>query len=380
MKKEVVPILISPCCKKDMHINILSIYLNNRDSEIDEGVLFCSRCTREFPIFEGIPRLCNELLPSENEALKKLKAKSNLIEHIKSDMKSDVYERIEELVREKIKADGENEYLRNRSKNDISFRIRGCEKQEKYIRTLRYYYNGEVNSILDIGGGQGGLIHCCNKHLKPSLSILLDYDLSWVKVAKLRNPSITVVRADAANIPFKKDSFDLVISQACLEHIPNYKQAINEMCRVSRDALFLAWNPNKFFVYDFGHLDAPVAIFPKSIAKYVALIWHKIRQTKRTLSSIIDELNKTFYISTTLVKGILKKYGEVHNVFTIFVLNSLDASEAGRFAKQKALLVKYKFFSKAFLNLLVFLKIEPQCYYILRKTSNSTVSINEAIF
>ena len=363
--------LNSPCCKQEMNLITHVVWTDevspDDSSEVKEGILGCTACNREFPIIDGIPRLCLDLFPFEKDILNRSKVKPLQAQIAKPQIK-DVYLKIEELVREKIKSDSKSHYSRKRYDAQLAFRVKECEYQEKYVKTLNAFHDRRISTLLDIGGGQGGLIYCCNRMLKPTTSVLLDYDLSWVEVAKIRNPSIEVVRADAANIPFKSHYFDLTISQATLEHIPDYKKAITEMCRVTKQTLFLCWNPNKYSLYDFGHVDAPVTIFPKSVAKYLAFAWHKIRRTGRSMDWIEEELKKTFYISTSTVEKIMRRYGKTHNVFSNFVINSLEDGEKGRFVSQKKLLSKYKFLSRFFLDALAFCRIEPQCYYVLKKS------------
>ncbi|GAG01367.1 unnamed protein product, partial [marine sediment metagenome] len=262
--------------------------------------LKCEKCINKYPIINGIPRLCIELNNSEKDKLKRFE--KNQVSFIKGENELNTkidYVEIEKIVRQKMSVDSNScDYLKAWVERNIEYKVWGCEKEEKYVKTLKQYYHKPIEVILDIGGGSGGLIKCFSDLYTPILSIMLDYDLDWAEVAKLRNPNVDIVRGDATNLPFKRNSIDLVISQAMLEHIKDYDNAIKEMCEVAKNVSFIAWNPNKLFVFDFGHLDAPVAIFPKKIAKYIAIWWHRIRRTGRTEENIIGSLNVIHYIST----------------------------------------------------------------------------------
>jgi ubiquinone/menaquinone biosynthesis C-methylase UbiE len=196
---------------------------------------------------------------------------------------------------------------------------------------------------------------------------MVDLDLDWARVASLRNPNVEIIRGDATKLPIRDDMFDVVISQAMLEHIPDHTAALHEMCRTTRAVLFVAWGPNKNSLYDFGHLDAPVTLFSRKNAKKVAILWHKMLKTDRTHEWISSELDGTFYISTGFVKRLLKTYGTVFNVFTEFCMNSLRSEYSYRGGRIKNLLAKMPMLSKGIFKLLEFLMIEPQCYYILIK-------------
>lgn len=373
MNKELLKYLCCPYCKDSLKTEARKIQIGNAYSDtcedILDGILLCLRCNNEYPVINGIPRLCKELFEQEKKELNKLK---NITEVViirsKAIQNSDAYSQIEKIVRQRIKIpDDASGYLRKRLENDIYYRIKGCEKQEKYIKTLKLFCNHKLETILDIGGGQGGLIKSLTDFFHPTLSILLDYDLTWVEVAMLRNPTVQIIRGDATNLPFKKGSIDLVISQMMLEHIKEYTKALTEMCEVAKETCFVCWGPNKFFIYDFGHLDAPVSIFPKKMAKYIAVLWHKIRKTRKSNAAIVDELENTHYISPLHVKKIFKNYGRPYNVFTNFALYSLENGYSENTKGIKHYLLVMRPVAKIIFKLLVFFRIEPQCYFVLKK-------------
>lgn len=371
MKRDLLNLLCSPCCKAELKLETKQVLINDATEEdILEGILSCSNCNKRYPIINGIPRLCTELWEEEIRELQRLRNTAYSVIHTKNKERSfNIYEEIEKKVRQKINLPtNASNYLKKKKENDIYFRVRGCEKQDKYIQTLKLYYDKKkVETILDVGGGQGGLIKCFSECYSPYFSIMLDYDLSWIDVAKLRNPTVQVIRGDAVNLPFKKASIDIVISQAMLEHIREYDKAIKEMCEVTKDVCFVSWNPNKFSLYDFGHLDAPVTILPKAMAKYVAIMWHRIRRTGVRTDTIISGLERTFYISTTHVKNILRKYGRVYNVFVDFLLFSIQSNYSYRMRRIRKIFLKHTLITKLICKLFILLRIEPNCYYILKK-------------
>ncbi len=373
MKRNLLKLLCSPCCKADLVVFIPVTGGHEQEvddnDEISQGILSCTCCSKGFPILNGIPRLCNLLLIEEEKELNDLKNKGIFIVNRINRKETVNYDEIEHRIRKIMQSDNNNlsAYLKARVEKNIAFKVRGCEEQEKFINTLKVFYKKGITSFLDIGGGAGGLIKCFSEAYNMDNCIMLEYDLKWAEVAKLRNPGVEILRGDATNLPFKTNSIDVVFSQATLEHIRDYDRALMNMCRVTKNVLFISWNPNKFSFYDFGHLDAPITIFPKSIAKYVALIWHLLRRTGRTYDSISKEIDETHYISTTHVAKKLHKHGEVKNVFTEFMFFSLKSNSSYVMSSLKRLFSKNYFLANLFCKFLVILKIEPQCYYILKK-------------
>lgn len=377
MKERLLGLLCCPCCQAGLELRktkvLTGAFNDTEEQEVCGGTLTCSRCSKQYPVVNGIPRLCDKLSETEIRALRQFQTAGDTVTEAKKDTTPvDVYCRIEQLVRQRLKLpENASDYLRKRVENDVYFRVRGCEEQEKYVNTLRLHCDETIQSVLDVGGGQGGLMKCLNDHLRPFMSIIVDYDLSWLEVARLRNPTTQVVRADATKLPFKSDSIDLVISQSMLEHIEEHDKALADMCRVAKKALFICFGPNKFSAYDIGHLDAPIAIFPKRVGKYIAILWHRIRRTGRSSDSIISELSRTYYISTSHVRRILGKYGRVRNVFTDFMLFSIKSDYAYRMRRIRQTLAKHPSLARFLFNMLVVLRIEPQSYYILKKAKNT---------
>lgn len=98
------------------------------------------------------------------------------------------------------------------------------------LAELREYHS---TSVLEVGGGNSGL---ANYIEGPVVTV----DARSPTRRPLVQPSIL---ADAAHLPFKSESFDLVVSTDVLEHIPPALRptVIAEMVRVSRRTTILAF-------------------------------------------------------------------------------------------------------------------------------------------
>lgn len=84
--------------------------------------------------------------------------------------------------------------------------------------------------VLDVGCGEGRL---CRELASQGAEVVgLDPVLGLVEVARRRGGLF--VRADAAQLPFKNESFDLVLSILSLIDIFEFRSAIWEMARVMR--------------------------------------------------------------------------------------------------------------------------------------------------
>ncbi|TAJ98622.1 MAG: class I SAM-dependent methyltransferase [Chloroflexota bacterium] len=108
---------------------------------------------------------------------------------------------------------------------------------EPYIFDFARFADGKDRDVLEIGVGMGadhlewakaGPAKLVGVDLTPRA---VDHTRSRFRVAGYR-PSVFV--ADAEQLPFAAESFDLVYSYGCLHHSPNTAQAISEVFRVLR--------------------------------------------------------------------------------------------------------------------------------------------------
>ena len=82
--------------------------------------------------------------------------------------------------------------------------------------------------ILDVGCGDGRKTSIHKDFAKVLIGI--DIDLKALREAKQKG--ILVVRGDATKLPFKNDSFDIVLSFHLIEHLKNSLAFINDIYRV----------------------------------------------------------------------------------------------------------------------------------------------------
>ena len=92
---------------------------------------------------------------------------------------------------------------------------------------FEFLKKNKFNKVLEVGTG--------NRYRAD------EYEINCKKLitsSKEYNPKNTM-QADACNLPFKDNEFDLVISIAMLQYIPRVWEAVNEMKRVTKEYLFV---------------------------------------------------------------------------------------------------------------------------------------------
>jgi SAM-dependent methyltransferase len=99
--------------------------------------------------------------------------------------------------------------------------------------------------ILDAGCGEGALAMAMAIRFESARVTGVDLSTPNINQALRRSREAgldTLVRlavADLENLPFPDDSFDIVVSSHVIEHLPKYRQGLEELRRVTRDIVVL---------------------------------------------------------------------------------------------------------------------------------------------
>lgn len=88
--------------------------------------------------------------------------------------------------------------------------------------------------VLEIGSGEGVLLATLQNQLTEKHVFSLDLDMESVKVASNLIPFVHCGVANAHNLPFPGDAFDLVICCEVLEHVKDPQRVLEEIKRVTK--------------------------------------------------------------------------------------------------------------------------------------------------
>ncbi len=90
--------------------------------------------------------------------------------------------------------------------------------------------------ILELGCGTGDLWMSRMEHLNPGVSLILS-DFSEGMVAVVRNkfasfPQVSFEQINIEEIPYEAESFDMIIANMMLYHVPDLRKGLQEVSRV----------------------------------------------------------------------------------------------------------------------------------------------------
>lgn len=132
---------------------------------------------------------------------------------------------------------------------------------------------------LEIGCGEGSAFKSIIDYFHPQKLIAIDIaDRALWKAEKLCKKNnwrnIEIKKADATNLPFPNQSFDIIFAFAVLHHVENWQRVLGEASRVLKPGgyLFIEEPLEKFFQVKgvnplYRWIDKPVALFKEEELK-----------------------------------------------------------------------------------------------------------------
>lgn len=144
-------------------------------------------------------------------------------------------------------------------------------RERLYKSLLRYIDLNDIVTILDVGATSDQKNEDSNFFLKKfsackKVTALSNEDAGWLEKAY---PGLEFVLGDGRSMPFEDNSFDLVFSNAVIEHVGSLQQQerfLLESVRVARKHIFLT-TPNRWYPVELHTLLPFVHYLPKQ--------WHR---------------------------------------------------------------------------------------------------------
>jgi len=101
-----------------------------------------------------------------------------------------------------------------------------------------------VRTVLEVGCGVGALAsHLAKRHRWHVTGVDLDPEqIGSARSKCMENEHLSFLKADATELPFERDEFDMVLFFDVLHHIPRWDRAMDEMDRVLKPKGFCVIN------------------------------------------------------------------------------------------------------------------------------------------
>lgn len=98
------------------------------------------------------------------------------------------------------------------------------------------FKKSDPQSLLDVGCGEGVLIHEWAKHLDSKRVVGIDLEEESIQAgwAQRQAPNLEYIIMRAENLPFADNEFDVATAIEVLEHVPDPEHTVSEMARVAK--------------------------------------------------------------------------------------------------------------------------------------------------
>ncbi|HEY9677475.1 MAG TPA: methyltransferase domain-containing protein [Drouetiella sp.] len=232
----------------------------------------CGACQREYPVVAGIVdfRICADpYISIPDDRAKALRIAEKAATMTFPEMVAFYYS-----ITPEVPDDLARHYLNHH--------VAGTQRGEGILHRMSEYglsYQAESGvRLLDLGCGTGGFLAAASK--RGATCVGADVALRWLVIAQSRFRDlgcndVKVVCACADHLPFKTESFDVVVAENLIEHCSDTKQVLSESRRVTRSGgAFMARTINRFAFGPEPHVGVwGVGFLPRNIAnKYVQMI------------------------------------------------------------------------------------------------------------
>ena len=186
-------------------------------------------------------------------------------------------------------------------------------REKLYQRLLQHIDINTISTILDIGATSDQKNEDSNFFIKKfagkkHITALSNEDAHWLEK---EYPGLHFVPGDGRDMPFPDNSFDLVLSNAVIEHVGNLQQQerfLLESMRVAKKGIFLT-TPNRWYPIELHTLFPIIHYLPKSLhRKLLHLFGHEF---------LAQEENLNLLDSRTLENILRKNAIENYHIGTI---------------------------------------------------------------
>jgi len=162
------------------------------------------------------------------------------------------------------------------------------------------------SNVLDIATGSGDIAYLFSKNTQHVTGI--DFTPEMIDIAKKRfkDTNINFLIADALELPFEDNSFDIVSISFGIRNVDDINQAIKEMHRVLK-------SNGKMMILEFGQAIPPFSYLYNFYSKYVIPIIGKIVSKNHFAYNYLPESASLFPSGNNFVK-IINDLNLFHNV------------------------------------------------------------------
>jgi ubiquinone/menaquinone biosynthesis C-methylase UbiE len=153
--------------------------------------------------------------------------------------------------------------------------------------------------LLDLGAGMGDMLECRYPWIDKIIAV--DKVLWGGGTPILKNfLNISIIQSDGCLLPFRDEAFDIVFSNAVIEHVNDQQKFANEIQRVGRR--YFVSTPNRWFPLETHSKLFFIHYLPSRIAWKIIPLLSKYKEETKLLSP--RQMKKLFPNAKIVCRGL----------------------------------------------------------------------------
>jgi len=234
--------------------------------EVRASAYTCMSCDKTYPIFCGIPDFRVFVGPyADDEHTYKEDDYRHAMPLIEEFERKD----FAALLLQYLKAAGvQGERFTRMYQNTLSMTDRAVADLQEIETHTRTHHPQKFKSVVEIGCGSGSFLIAASDKAQQVIGV--DMAMRWLILAKKRltelGLDVPLVCCYAEYLPFKENSFDLIVAEDVIEHVKLQEGMLRECHRViSSDGVLYLKYPNRFSIAPEPHVRVwGVGFLPRS--------------------------------------------------------------------------------------------------------------------
>lgn len=154
--------------------------------------------------------------------------------------------------------------------------------------------------VVDVGAGTGRLTIAFLERGAEVVACDASEEMLKVLRSKITSPALQTKQTDAQDLSFDDRVFDCALSFRLLMHVLDWKKALSELCRVSRDWVVIDFPPRRGFLRFaplFHGLKKP---FVKQLQAYKVLPLDEVRQVLTSCGFELHAIDSGYFLPITM--------------------------------------------------------------------------------
>ncbi|MDP2729868.1 MAG: methyltransferase domain-containing protein [Dehalococcoidales bacterium] len=199
------------------------------------------------------------------------------------------------------------EYHEERERSH-ALKYRLTRRTNEVLKVIKLYKGNEIENLCDIGTADGMMLDLLGQNLNIKTAVGLDFSIELLRTNK--NPALNLLAGDALKLPFKEDSFDVVVATAVIEHVSDAGNMLGECWRILKEGgLCILTTPDPFFEHiatSVGHLKDKQHVKTFKLSELVYLLKAKGFQILKTEKFMMSPIGFPYEVKIERIMKLVK--------------------------------------------------------------------------